>query len=135
LDMVNFGPRDTVPERYRGRTFVEHNPQITLMRTTAEENRRMGEWIAAKINRMSGPVRFLIPEGGVSALDAPGQPFHDPEADRALFAAIARTMQETATRRLVRTPYHINDPAFADSVVRALEEINPTERTIRNATI
>lgn len=95
----------------------------------------MGEWIAAKINRMSGPVRFLIPEGGVSALDAPGQPFHDPEADRALFDAIARTMQETATRRLVRTPYHINDPAFADSVVRALEEINPTERTIRNATI
>jgi len=135
LDMVNFGPRDTVPERYKDRTFVEHNPQITLMRTTVEENRRMGEWIAAKINRMSGPVRFLIPEGGVSALDAPGQPFHDPEADRALFDAIARTVQETASRRLVRTPYHINDPAFADAVVRALEEINPTERTIRNATI
>ncbi|MDZ7839900.1 MAG: ABC transporter permease [Gammaproteobacteria bacterium] len=135
LDMVNFGAPDTVPERYRGRTFVEHNPQVTLMRTTAEENRRMGEWIADRINLMTGPVRFLIPEGGVSALDAPGQPFHDPEADRALFDAIAGRFQETASRRLVRTPHHVNDPAFAQAVVDALEEINPMHRSIRNATI
>ncbi len=135
LDMVNFGAPDTVPERYRGRTFVEHNPQVTLMRTTAEENRRMGEWIADRINQMTGPVRFLIPEGGVSALDAPGQPFHDPEADRALFDAIAGRFQESSTRRLVRSPHHINDPAFAQAAVDALEEINPMHRSIRNATI
>jgi len=139
LDMVNFGPRDTVPERYRSRRFVEHNPQVTLMRTTAEENARMGEWIARRINEMTGPVRFLIPEGGVSALDAPGQPFHDPEADRALFDAIAGTFEEGANRRLVRTPHHVNDAAFADAVAGALAAIHsptiPTGRTTRHAAL
>ena len=135
LDMVNFGPRATVPEKYRDRTFVEHNPQVTLMRTTAPENARMGEWIAGRLNEMSGPVRFLIPEGGVSALDAPGQPFHDPEADRALFEALERNFRETATRRLVRLPHHINDPAFAEAAVEALEEINPTARARQHAAV
>ena len=139
LDMVNFGPRDTVPERYRSRRFVEHNPQVTLMRTTAEENARMGEWIARRINEMTGPVRFLIPEGGVSALDAPGQPFHDPEADRALFDAIARTFEEGSNRRLVRTPHHVNDAAFADAVAGALAAVHssaiPSARTIRHAAL
>ena len=125
LDMVNFGPRDTVPAHYRSRRFVEHNPQVTLMRTTAEENARMGEWIARKVNEMTGPVRFLIPEGGVSALDAPGQPFHDPDADRALFDAIAGTFEEGANRRLVRTPHHVNDAAFADAVAEALAAVQP----------
>ena len=133
LDMVNFGPRDTVPEKYRGRRFVEHNPQVTLMRTTPEENARMGEWIAGRVNRMAGPVRFLLPEGGISALDAPGQPFHDPEADRALFDAIGRTFEESANRRLLRTPHHVNDPAFADAAAEALAEIHPLERTRRRA--
>jgi len=133
LDMVNFGGRDTVPERYKNRTFVEHNPQVTLMRTTPEENARMGEWIAGKLNEMTGPVRFLIPEGGVSALDTPGQPFHDPEADRALFEAITHNFQETTSRRLIRTSSHINDPAFTRIVVNALEEINPTKRSTRYA--
>jgi uncharacterized protein (UPF0261 family) len=128
LDMVNFGPRASVPERYAGRTFVEHNPQVTLMRTTAEENARMGVWIAGRLNEMQGPVRFLIPEGGVSALDAPGQPFHDPQADRALFEAIAGTFREGPNRRLVRLPHHINDPAFAQAVVAALAEIDPAAR-------
>jgi uncharacterized protein (UPF0261 family)/ABC-type branched-subunit amino acid transport system ATPase component len=135
LDMVNFGPRDTVPEKYRARTFVEHNPQVTLMRTTADENRRMGEWIANRINRMDGPVRFLIPEGGVSALDAPGQPFQDPEADRALFEAIVAGVRETANRRLHRLPCHINDPAFAQAAVDAFETINPMGRNEKNGTI
>ena len=86
LDMVNFGAPDTVPERYQGRNFYQHNPQVTLMRTTPEENERIGRWIGERLNRMDGPVRFFLPEGGVSALDAPGQPFHwDPEADAALF--------------------------------------------------
>lgn len=133
LDMVNFGAKETVPERYRGRTFVEHNPQITLMRTTPAENTRMGEWIAAKLNRMTGPVRFLIPEGGVSALDAPGQPFYSPEANRALFEALAANFRETPQRRLIRTPYHINDPAFTQAVIHALEEIHPTARSKRHA--
>ena len=139
LDMVNFGPRDTVPERYRGRRFVEHNPEVTLMRTTAGENARMGEWIARRVNEMSGPVRFLLPEGGVSALDAPGQPFHDPEADRALFDAIARAFEEGPDRRLVRTPHHVNDPAFAEAVAGALAAVHPLphphpiERTARHA--
>ena len=87
LDMVNFGAPDTVPAHYRSRTLYPHNPQVTLMRTTAEENRRMGRWIGEKLNQMEGQVRFLLPEGGVSALDAPGHAFWDPEADAALFGA------------------------------------------------
>ncbi len=86
--MVNFWAMDTVPERFRGRNLYKHNPNVTLMRTTAEECREIGEWIAEKLNACEGPVRFLIPENGVSAMDAPGQPFHDPEADAALFDAL-----------------------------------------------
>ena len=77
LDMVNFGAPETVPERYAGRLLYRHNPQITLMRTTPEECTRMGRWIGERLNRMEGQVRFFLPEGGVSALDAPGKPFHD----------------------------------------------------------
>lgn len=139
LDMVNFRAPETVPEKYSARTFVEHNPQVTLMRTTAEENAKMGTWIAERLNQMTGPVRFLIPEKGVSALDAPGQPFHDPAADKALFDAIARTFKEEGNRRLIRLPHHINDPAFAKAAVDALNEINPirnaTERMSRHAAI
>lgn len=123
LDMVNFGAMDTVPERYRGRKFYPHNPQVTLMRTTAEENARQGEWIAARLNRCMGPVRFLIPEGGVSALDAPGQAFWDPEADAALFKALEANLVQTADRRLVRVPCHINDPLFASTAVEHYLEI------------
>jgi uncharacterized protein (UPF0261 family) len=123
LDMVNFGAMDTVPERYRGRKFYPHNPQVTLMRTTAEENARQGEWIADRLNRCQGPVRFLIPEGGVSALDAPGQAFWDPEADAALFGALEANLQQTADRRLVRVPCHINDPRFAQAAVEHYLEI------------
>jgi uncharacterized protein (UPF0261 family) len=119
LDMVNFGPPESVPAHYRDRLLHRHNPQVTLMRTTAEECGRIGRWIGERLNRMDGPVTFLLPEGGVSALDAPGQPFHDPEADRALFAALEATVRPTASRRLVRLPQHINDPAFAEVVVRA----------------
>ncbi|MEN4921855.1 Tm-1-like ATP-binding domain-containing protein [Achromobacter spanius] len=123
LDMVNFGGMDTVPERYRGRKFYPHNPQVTLMRTTVQENTRQGEWIASRLNLCNGPVRFLIPEGGVSALDAPGQSFWDPEADAALFAALEATLQQTADRRLVRVPCHINDPLFAKTAVEHFLEI------------
>ena len=123
LDMVNFGPRESVPERYRDRRLYVHNPQVTLMRTTAEENVRMAEWIAARINRMDGPVHLLIPEGGVSALDVPGQPFHDPEADKALFDALSARVVATRSRRVTRLPWAINDPQFAAALVAAFHEI------------
>jgi uncharacterized protein (UPF0261 family)/ABC-type branched-subunit amino acid transport system ATPase component len=123
LDMVNFGAPDTVPERYRQRKFHVHNPQVTLMRTTPEENERMGKWIGERLNQMDGVVRFLLPEGGVSALDAPGQPFWDPEADAALFRALERTVRETGNRRLIRVKNNINDPEFAAAVVGAFRPL------------
>ena len=123
LDMVNFAGRETIPARYQGRKLHVHNPQITLMRTTADENAAMGEWVARKLNACAGPVRLLVPEGGVSAMDAPGQAFHDPEANAALFDAIERSLEVTAQRRLIRRPEHINDAAFADALVANLLEI------------
>jgi len=119
LDMVNFGPMDTVPARHRGRNLYVHNPQVTLMRTTPEENARMGQWIAEKLNACDGPVRFLLPEGGVSLIDVPGKPFHDPAADKALFDALARHLKRTENRQLLRLPYAINDPAFAKAMADA----------------
>ena len=83
----------------------------------------MGAWIAGRLNLMEGPVRFLLPEGGVSALDAPGQPFHDPRAREALFGALEGTVRQAANRRLVRLPHHVNDPAFAAVLVAAFREI------------
>lgn len=118
LDMVNFAAPETVPERYRDRNLYEHNPQITLMRTTPDENRQMGHWIGEKLNLMTGPVRFFLPEGGVSMLDAPGMAFHDPEADAALFGALEETVRQTTHRQLIRVPHNINDQAFADLVVQ-----------------
>ena len=88
VDMVNFGARETVPKAFQGRKFYIHNPQVTLMRTTPAENRAIGTWIVERLNRMTGPVRFLLPLKGVSAIDAMGQAFHDEEADAALFTAI-----------------------------------------------
>lgn len=123
LDMVNFGPSDTLPETYRQRLIHAHNPHVTLMRTTADENRQMGRWIGEKLNRSQGPVRFLLPEKGISALDAPGQPFHDPEADAALFDALEATVAQTKQRRIIRYPYHINDPEFAAMLVKHFREV------------
>jgi uncharacterized protein (UPF0261 family)/ABC-type branched-subunit amino acid transport system ATPase component len=117
LDMVNFGPMESVPERYRGRTLHVHNPTVTLMRTTPEENARTGRWIGERLNLMDGPVRFFVPEGGVSALDAPGRPFSDPNADEELFRALEATVRQTGSRRLIRMPEHINDPRFAAEIV------------------
>ena len=104
LDMVNFGPPETVPARYQGRQLHRHNPQVTLMRTTPDENERMGRWIGERLNQMDAPVRFLLPEGGVSAIDTAGRPFHDQAADAALFRALEQTVRQTSTRQLVRVP-------------------------------
>ncbi|MDR2326014.1 MAG: Tm-1-like ATP-binding domain-containing protein [Acidovorax sp.] len=123
LDMVNFGAKDSVPAHYQGRNLYVHNPQITLMRTTREENIAMGRWIGERLNRAIGPVRFLLPEGGVSVLDAPGMPFHDPEADEALFQAIEDTVQQTALRQIIRVPHAINTPEFAALAVQHFHDI------------
>ncbi len=128
LDMVNFAAPDTVPAHYRGRNLYPHNPQVTLMRTTVEENDRIGRWIGERLNLMEGPVRFLLPEGGVSALDAPGKPFFDPDADAALFRALTDTVRITANRQLIRLPHHINDPAFAQTLVREFLALHQSRR-------
>jgi uncharacterized protein (UPF0261 family) len=137
LDMANFGAWDSVPERFKARRLYKHNPNVTLMRTTADENRAIGEFIASKLNAMRGPVRFLIPEGGVSAIDKPGGPFHDPEADRVLFDTLATRFRPSSgagpDRKLVRLPLHINDEAFAQALVAAWNEIAPVRASERRA--
>ena len=123
LDMVNFGAPETVPAHYSDRDFYEHNPQVTLMRTTPEENVKMGTWIAQRLNKMEGPVRFLLPEGGVSALDAPDMPFYNLEARNALYEALTKEFVPSDSRQIVRVDNHINDPDFATAVVDALNAI------------
>jgi uncharacterized protein (UPF0261 family)/ABC-type branched-subunit amino acid transport system ATPase component len=123
LDMVNFWAIDTVPAKFKDRRLYRHNPNVTLMRTTPDECRLIGGFIAEKLNRMEGPICFVIPEGGVSALDAPGQPFHDPEADRALFSTIESRFKRGPRRRLLKTPLHLNDPRFADLLVGQFREL------------
>lgn len=123
VDMVNFGAKETVPARFQSRNLYVHNPQVTLMRTTPEENRAIGEFLVARLNRMEGPVRFLLPLGGVSAIDVPGMPFHDPAADAALFETIRAGFVPAPNRRLVEVPAAINDRAFADAALAAFREI------------
>jgi uncharacterized protein (UPF0261 family) len=124
MDMVNFGARDTVPDRFRDRKFHVHNAHVTLMRTTAEENALFGAWMGERLDRCPGPVRLKLPEHGVSALDIAGGPFFDPEADRALFGALEATIRATSNRSIERLPLHINDPEFAQVMIRTLKEID-----------
>ena len=123
LDMVNFWAPESVPEKFRRRNLYAHNPQVTLMRTTADECREIGAWIAEKLNACDGPLRFLIPEKGISALDTVGGPFFDPDADAALFDALESGLRETSERRLIRLPLHINDPQFSDALVDSFLEV------------
>lgn len=120
LDMVNFGPQETVPEKFRDRTFYRHNPTVTLMRTTPDENRRLGEEIGAKASAASGPTAVLLPLQGVSAIDRTGQPFDDPAARQSLFAGLRSTCGST---EVVECDHHINDPAFAERAARTLLEL------------
>ncbi len=129
LDMINFWATDTVPARYRDRRLHAHNANVTLMRTTADECRRIGQFLVDKLNRMQGPVRFLIPQGGVSLLDAPGQPFWDPDADKALFDVLTAGFRGGSDRRLIVLPHNINDQAFIDAVVQNFKEIAGTRPT------
>ncbi len=124
LDMVNFAAMPTVPEQYKNRNLYVHNENVTLMRTTVEENERMGRWIGEKINQCEGRVRMLLPEKGVSAIDAPGMPFYSPEADEALFKALEETVRQTENRKIIRLPYHINDKEFAQALKKNFDEIS-----------
>ena len=123
VDMINFAGRDTVPSKFSGRNFYEHNAFVTLMRTTPEENTAIGKWIAERLNQMQGQLRFLLPLQGVSAIDAPGKPFHDEVADAALFSAIRQNWRPATNRKLIEIDAHINDAAFAEAVVAAFNEI------------
>lgn len=123
LDMVNFGSIESVPAEFADRLLYVHNPQVTLMRTTVNENRECGSFIASRLNECEGPVRFLLPEGGVSVLDAAGQAFFDPEADEALFATIEAEIDQSPDRQVIRVPHPINHPKFVAAALAAFHEI------------
>jgi uncharacterized protein (UPF0261 family) len=122
LDMVNFGPKDTVPERYRERNLYVHNPTITLMRTTPDECREIGRIIAEKLNAATGPTVLFIPLRGVSAIATEGQVFHDAEADKALFDTI-RALVDPAKVEVHEVDADVNDPAFALAMANRLHEL------------
>ncbi len=122
LDMVNFGPRETLPAQYESRNIYVHNPQVTLMRTTPEECAQLGQIIATKLNATTGPTALFIPLKGVSAIDVEGMPFYDPDADTALFDAI-RANLDSSKVELVELDVAINDPAFADAMADRLLEM------------
>lgn len=120
LDMVNFGPRDTVPAAFQNRQFYQHNPTVTLMRTTVEENRELARQIAQKLSTAQGPAVIYLPQQGVSAIDAPGQPFDNPAARQALFDSL---QQQGPQLEQVVLDLHINDPEFAERMARHLLQL------------
>ena len=121
LDMVNFGPRETVPERFEGRNLYVHNPTVTLMRTTREECAELGRTIGRKLAAASSPTAVFVPLGGVSMIDAPGQPFHDAEADEALVDALKEELGGRV--ELHEREENVNDPAFAVAMADRLHEL------------
>jgi uncharacterized protein (UPF0261 family) len=118
IDMVNFGPRETVPMHWKDRLFYQHNPTVTLMRTTPQENRELGRMTGTKLSRACGPVTILIPTLGVSALDSEGAAFYDPAALSAYREGLRETLDPHITVKDL--PLHINDPAFAEAAAEAL---------------
>jgi uncharacterized protein (UPF0261 family) len=121
LDMVNFGPRETVPPQFESRNIYVHNPTVTLMRTTPEECAELGRQIARKLSAATGPTALFVPLKGVSMIATEGQPFHDPAADEALFAAIREGVGENV--ELHELDLDVNDPAFADAMANRLHEL------------
>ncbi len=126
LDMVNFGEPASLPSKFSGRRFYHHNAQVTLMRSTPEENAELGRILAGKCNLSTGPITVLFPLGGISVISAPGQPFHWPEADDALFGEWRRHLRPDI--RVVEYPGNINDPGFADLCVTELQRNLATAR-------
>ena len=127
LDMVNFAGVETVPEKFKDRLLHCHNPDVTLMRTTAEECKTIARWMADKINRSTAPLILLMPEQGVSMMDAPGQAFYNPEADAILMAELKSAIEQTATRQIRSLPCNINDPEFATALVDAYIEVGQAQ--------
>jgi uncharacterized protein (UPF0261 family) len=121
LDMVNFGPKDTVPAQFRDRNLYVHNPTVTLMRTTPEECAELGRRIAAKLNVATGPTALFVPTAGVSMIATEGQPFYDPEADEALFAALRASLSTDIEVHWMDTD--VNDPPFAIAMADRLHEL------------
>jgi uncharacterized protein (UPF0261 family) len=120
LDMVNFGPLDTVPAEFRARTLYQHNPTVTLMRTTPEECAELGRRVGAKLATAKGPTAVFVPRRGVSMIDVEGQPFHDPEADEALRAGLRETIGSVEIHEL---ELDINDEQFAAAMANRLVEL------------
>ena len=118
LDMVNFGEPASVPEKFKARLFYPHNPQVTLMRTNAEECSQLGRILADKLNAYTAPVTVLIPRRAISVISAPGQPFHDPEADEALFASLKSHLRVDIP--VVEMDCEINAPEFAAACAHTL---------------
>jgi uncharacterized protein (UPF0261 family) len=133
LDMVNFGPRDSVPARFRDRRLYEHNATVTLMRTTADECRELGRILAAKLNAATGPTSVFIPRGGVSMIDVPGAAFHDPAADRALFDALLAGLDPRV--EVVDLPVDINDPSFGPAMADRLDALIRARRPAAGAAV
>jgi uncharacterized protein (UPF0261 family) len=133
--MVNFGPRSTVPAKFEARKFYQHNPTVTLMRTTAEENAEIGRRIAERLRDAKGPVKVILPLRGVSLYAKEGGSFHDPEADAACRDAVQKGLQGRCEIQLVDTD--INDPAFAraaaESLIALLKERKPEAARARKA--
>jgi uncharacterized protein (UPF0261 family) len=127
LDMVNFGPRGTVPERFADRTLFVHNPTVTLMRTTEEENAELGRRLGAKLAAATGPTALVLPRGGVSALDADGMPFRDRSADAALFAGALDAVRGSAVT-VVDEDAHINDKGLAVRAADLLHDLITTRK-------
>ncbi|MDF1852784.1 MAG: Tm-1-like ATP-binding domain-containing protein [Verrucomicrobiales bacterium] len=118
LDMANFGARETVPEKYEGRNFYIHNPQVTLMRTTPEECAELGKILAEKVNAYTAPVTVLLPTKAISIISAEGQAFYDAEADASLFSAIKENLSDSI--ELIEVDAEINDPEFSQACAEAL---------------
>jgi uncharacterized protein (UPF0261 family) len=123
MDMVNYFP-DSIPARFRGRLLYQHNPATSLMRTNVEENKKLGEIMGRKLSRAKGRTAVYIPVGGFSAIDAPGQPFFDPHADRAFIEALKKTLPPHIP--VYEKEFHINDPAFARILAEALLDLLPS---------
>lgn len=123
LDMVNFGALSTVPEKFRTRNLHVHNSNVTLMRTTPEENRQCARWIARKLSKSISPVHLLLPTFGVSALDSPGKPFYDPKANDALFDELEKSLAGLDNVRVERIEAHINDQAFIERAIDVFQQL------------
>ncbi|MGX9929767.1 Tm-1-like ATP-binding domain-containing protein [Virgibacillus salarius] len=122
MDMVNFGPYDTVPKHYAGRNFYRHNPTVTLMRTSVEENKQIGEAIAAKLNKAEGDTALILPLKGLSGLDVKGQDFYGPEEDTMLFDTLKEKVDRSKVQ-LIELDNVINDKAFAEAAAEKLIQL------------